>query len=810
MVLSRRWSLIDRESEAKIVLDDALFADVQRCFASAKAIVHTANGPASPVMTTSTPSRTLHSGVHEVPDSPWPKPPSPRRPSIPASPVVKETDVLERKATFDHHEVRALERDSLQVDVEEHFEVRSLQRDSCTVEPLAIRPREAPRIEEKALPRIIPEEDPGPDPFEDTDVKHGENPFDDPNAKHQGSYLDDSDGKHQDSPDSEEDPEPDFKETGFPPAVYAELIANLQQEVHREMKAGNYDKAELAHLKAINYLTDREINLQIPYDNEHKSSMNETLAEIYVKQKQFDKAKNDLSALLKQEKADSDRKWRLYYMLAGVYLEQKRPPEAEKYAKRAYGGREKTLGKGHGLILQSAAQLVQVYEAKGEPEAAQAFRNLYDSASIQRNQAPQITKHIGTRRVQWNPDISVDINAVQKNGETPLITAVTCDDDEMLQRVLQNGADIEIRGPDGMSPLMHAVWHSHEKIAGVLLSRGAQVDAPTAGWTPLHKACDMGDLAMITLLLANEANIEAKSPRKLVIKKKNSPDAKTAEPSWSSDEDDSDNSETGRGWTPLLRAASTGKEPIVRRLLDRNANIEARNPTKATPLICAAEARHEAVVDLLLLRGAKVEAEDEFGWKPLHRTIITRGGEKVAQLLLDQNANINCTDLQRKTPLHLAVEKNDEDMTCFLIHAGALIEARDVAQRTPLFTAIECRLENMVYILLEFGADASAKDKNNRDALGAAHHAMRKSPEITKLLTKHKKNGGVISSGGSDSSRRGSRRESNAMSTASTAVSSFSGISGEPPPSLISSPRPESSSGMSWWSRKSSRGKNKR
>ena len=884
MVLSRRYSLIDRESEVKIVLDDALFADVQRCYSCAKAIVHTASGSTSPVMkSVNTNLRTGNKNtIQRSPGlPPSPRPPSPRRPSQQAAgPVVKEIDTVpERRGTMEQHEFEVLVRHSLSLDVDVHLDPRLTQRNSCTVEPLAIRSKELPRIEDKALPKIIPEEGPDAspherpsarfqrdpfeetnaayqrrpdtsplerpkaklsrDPFEESNVKHQGSPIEDLNGKHRGSYLDDSDAqnrgsslydsdvkhpgsfvdesevKHQGSTDSEDDPEPDFKETGFPPAVYAEMIANLQQETHREMKAGDYDKAELAHLKAINYLTDREMTLQIPYENEHKSTMNETLAEIYVKQKQFDKAKSILNALLKQEKGDSDRKWRLYYILAGVYLEQKRLLEAEKYAKRAYGGREKTLGKGHGLIIQSATQLVQIYEAKGEPEAAQAFRNLYDAASIQRKNAPQITKHIGTRRVQWNPDISIDINAPQKNGETPLVTAVTCGDDEMLQRVLQSGADVEARGPDGMSPLMHAVWHSQEKIAAVLISRGAKVDVPTAGWTPLHKACELGDLAMMNLLLANEANIEAKSPKTLVIKKPNPVKSKTAEPSWSSEEEDSDSTDGDRGWTPLLRAANTGKEDIVRRLLDQNADIEARNPTKATPLICASGMRHEAIVDLLILRGANLEAEDEFGWKSLHRTLSTRGGERVAQLLLDHNANINCGDMSGKTPLHHAVEKNDEDMTTFLLHAGAQLEARDIAQRTPLFTAIECRLENMVYVLLEFGADASARDKNNRDALGAAQHAVRRSPEITKLLTKHKKNGGLLqagSSGNSESSRRGSRRESNAMSTASTAVSSFSGITAAPNTSRssLTSTRPESSSGSSWWSRKSSKGKIKR
>lgn len=542
---------------------------------------------------------------------------------------------------------------------------------------------------------------------------------------------------HQNPPSVDlDDPEPGFKER-YPPTVYAELIFALQQEVQRELKAGNFPKAEAAHLKAITYSEERERHWDIPFAN--RSAMNETLAEIYVKSNQLDNAKSMLSDLLKQESTDSDRKWKLYHTLAEVYLEQKRLPEAEKYAKRAYIGREGSLGKGHGLILQSASLLVQICEAKGEPEEAQAFRNMYEANTHSTIDPPQISKHIGTRRVQWNPDLSVDINEVNKFGSTPLITAITCGDEDMLQRVLQNGADLELCGPDGVSPLMHAVSRGHEKIAGVLLSRGADVDLPSSDWTSLHRATDMGDIPMMKLLLANNADIEAKAPKRFATpRRRPSSDPRPSMESSVSDEADSDDSDSALGWTPLLRACQNGKDSVARLLIDSGAYIEAQNPSMATPLICAVESQNEALVELLLTRGANVEAEDEFGWKALHRTTINRGSEAVAQLLLDHDADINAICDHKKTPLHYAVEKDDEAMVSFLLRSGADISAVDIALRTPLHTAIEHRLEQMVYILLEYGADSAAKDKAGRDALSLATHTRRKSPEIVKLLNKHK------------------------------------------------------------------------
>ena len=603
--------------------------------------------------------------------------------------------------------------------------------------------------------------------------------------------------------DEHSDPEPHFKE-GFSPDVYGELISTLQRETTREIKVGNFGKAEKSHLKAMHYFEEREKHCDIIFDNE--GQMNETLADIYVKCKKFDQAKVILNNLLKLENQDSDRKWRYYHALAVVYLEQKRLPEAEKFARRAFGGREKMYGKGHGLILQSASLLAQIYEQQGEEQQAQVFRNLYESA-VYSQQQPQISKHVGTRRVKWNPDLSVNINQVYKSGKTPLVTAITCDDEESLQQVLHSGADLEYRGPDGISPLMHAVSRGHEKIAGVLLSRGAQVDSTTAEWTPLHKAVELGDVNMMRLLINSHADVEAKAPKKYIIRK--DPKARRKSTDLDSSEDDhSEDSGAGHGWTPLLRACLGGKETVIRLLLDSGADIEARTPNKATPLICAAEGRDEAIIDLLLMRGAEVEAEDEFGWKPLHRATTSKGGIRVAQLLLDHDADINSVDTYKKTPLHHAIEKDDEAMVAFLLRAQADIGARDIAKRTPLHTAIECRLENMVYILLEFGADAKAKDKAGRDALSLATHTARRSPEIVKLLTKHKRSNsnsnGNSNGSGSGSGRSGSGSASRMASTVETPdmslSSAFSSASTNLSGSTLGNPMNGSGSN-SWWKR---------
>ena len=544
------------------------------------------------------------------------------------------------------------------------------------------------------------------------------------------------------------DPEPEFEDQ-FPPEVYSELISSVRREVKIQQEAGEHHLAEQTHRRAMEYLMDRERKLGIPYDNQ--TEMHEILADIYMKQSKLDKAKPLLNRLLMQEKGETGRKWRLYHSLAEIYRENGRLIEAEKFAKRAYIGRERSLDKDDELLLESVTLLVHIYELQHKTETAEALRRVYRAESVappvpeksERRSVNALSRaeeqhHGGQSHVRWAPDAWVDpssINAPTKSGETPLISAITTGDDELVQLMLQRGASVEARCADQITPIMHAVNRGYLPIMELLLKSGAQVDSTTAGWTALHRAVEMVNVHMVKVLLAKGADIESRSPKDFSPRRH--PLARLG--SDFSEYDEVDASDADEGWTALLRAATKGQEMMVCLLVEKGADIEARSPSNGTPLICAAEGNYEAIVEFLLKSGANVNAEDQFGWKPLHRVMVNPGGEGVAQILLTHGADINARCSYKKTPLHHAIEKGNDSMVSFLLAAGADFEARDIAERTPLHTAIESRLENMVHILLEAGADADAKDKGGHDALGAANRALRRSPEITSLLAKHKK-----------------------------------------------------------------------
>lgn len=72
---------------------------------------------------------------------------------------------------------------------------------------------------------------------------------------------------------------------------------------------------------------------------------------------------------------------------------------------------------------------------------------------------------------------------------------------------------------------------------------------------------------------------------------------------------------------------------------------------ESTPLHFAAGYNHPEVVKLLLEKGADIEAKDKGHLVPLHNA-CSYGHYEVAELLIKYGANVNAVDLWNFSPLH--------------------------------------------------------------------------------------------------------------------------------------------------------------
>ena len=177
------------------------------------------------------------------------------------------------------------------------------------------------------------------------------------------------------------------------------------------------------------------------------------------------------------------------------------------------------------------------------------------------------------------------------------------------------------------------------------------------------------------------------------------------------------NKRDGSSTTALHRAAENGHEAVVRLLLEKGADVKAKNKDGRTTLHETVIRGHDKVVRLLLEKGADIEAKD-FN-VALHQA-ITRGHDKVVRLLLEKGADVNTKDKDGRTALHQAVIEGNGEVVRLLLEKGADVEAKDKDGRTTLHKAIAIGQEEVVRLLLEKGADIEAKNKDGRTALHQA------------------------------------------------------------------------------------------
>ncbi len=310
-----------------------------------------------------------------------------------------------------------------------------------------------------------------------------------------------------------------------------------------------------------------------------------------------------------------------------------------------------------------------------------------------------------------------DVNLTDEFHQTPLLRAIRQLRYDLARLLIQHGADVKVEDDEGQSPLHLLIrwgdFHAGEvPFAQLLLERGADVNATDKNHeTPLLRAMRQGDSSMTQFLLQNGAD---------------------------------DKVEDNEGKAPLhvLSASFHPMPKFVRLLLERGADVNAKDKNDATPLLLAIRGGNEAIVRILIEHGADDKVVTNDGKTPLH--MMSEGRHfmpEIAQLLLEHGADVNAKDKNHATPLFLAIPRSYlSEMVRFLLHHGADDKVENNEGKTPLHTLSECEYYkpyhlSLAQVLLERGADVNAKDKNNATPFLLA--ARTGNGEIAQLLLQH-------------------------------------------------------------------------
>jgi hypothetical protein len=145
-------------------------------------------------------------------------------------------------------------------------------------------------------------------------------------------------------------------------------------------------------------------------------------------------------------------------------------------------------------------------------------------------------------------------------------------------------------------------------------------------------------------------------------------------------------------------------------------NVNVQDVMGRTPLSWTAEEGHKAVAQLLIEEGAEVDSKDAYDLTPL--SWAAEGGYKdVVQLLVDKVARVNNRDSSGLTPLSLAAGNGHDDVIRLLIENGATIEILDHQGRSLLSRAAGNGNEGVVRLLIEKEAQIDSTNGYNRTPL---------------------------------------------------------------------------------------------
>lgn len=206
-----------------------------------------------------------------------------------------------------------------------------------------------------------------------------------------------------------------------------------------------------------------------------------------------------------------------------------------------------------------------------------------------------------------------------------------------------------------------------------------------------------------------------------------------ADPTLLESKDDRDRNNL-KGNTPLISAcwgpgSNNWQATVANYLIDKGANINAKNEIGATPLYFAT--KDFDLTQRLIVKGANVNIRAFGDFTPLHQVSFS-GNLKVAKLLIDHGADPNANGING-TILHEIIYRKLEsgtEMAKLLLEGGAKINQKFSYGNTELHLAALNDCADIIPLLVKHGADVNAVNEYGHTPLYyAARHGHRKAAE---------------------------------------------------------------------------------
>jgi len=212
-------------------------------------------------------------------------------------------------------------------------------------------------------------------------------------------------------------------------------------------------------------------------------------------------------------------------------------------------------------------------------------------------------------------------------------TAIKNGDLADVEKMLQKSPALtEGRTPEGISPILLAMYYGEPEIARYIATMGTPVN--------IFEAAAIGNIDRVAELIHADATQV--------------------------------NAYAVDGFQPLGLAAFFGHLSVVELLLIKGAEVNSasKNDLRVMPLHSAAASQHLEIAQALLEQGADPNLSQAGDFTPMH-SAAQNGQLEMIHLLLEYGADLNAKSAKGQTPLMIALEKRHNEAVELLRERGA-------------------------------------------------------------------------------------------------------------------------------------------
>jgi len=319
------------------------------------------------------------------------------------------------------------------------------------------------------------------------------------------------------------------------------------------------------------------------------------------------------------------------------------------------------------------------------------------------------------------------LDQIDNRNLTPLMIAINNEDEEMVQFLIDQNANLKYRHVDGYTALMLAMDNGDINIAKqIILKDATTLDQVNNENLTLMIAVIQGNEEMVQFLIDQNANVKYQNiygdtALMMAVRDLNVNIAKQIilKDTTTLDQVNKDNK------TPLMIAVLQGNEEMVQFLIDQNANVKYQriDGYTTTALMIVMYTGDVNIAKQIILKDATTLDQIDFKNRtPLMRAIVYKN-EEIVQFLIDQNANVKYQNEDGDTALMIAVrDRNVNIAKQIILKDATTLDQVNKDNKTPLDIA-------------KMQKDATTLDqvnKNKKTPLGIAK--MQKDADMITLV----------------------------------------------------------------------------